>query len=102
MRRKVVRQCLYCRPPDLIRRTPLARSATWYVTEKVNRGNSTKSNTHRGVSGLVNLSSDFYDHLALCAPLFDLCQGFRGGLEWKDLVYNGTNSAGIDERAELA
>ena len=48
------------------------------------------------------LSSDFYDHLALCVPLFDVGQSFRGRFEWKDPVYNGTNSTGIDERAELA
>lgn len=53
------------------------------------------------VSGVDN-SSDFYDDLALCAPLLDVGQGFGDRLEWKDPVYNGTNGTGIDERAELA
>jgi hypothetical protein len=55
-----------------------------------------------GVSGLENLSSDFYDHLAFSAPLFDVGQGIRGRLEWKYPVYNGTYDTGIDEGAELA
>jgi hypothetical protein len=55
-----------------------------------------------GVSGLEKLSSDFYDHLAFSAPLFDVGQGIRGRLEWKYPVYNGTYDTGIDEGAELA
>jgi hypothetical protein len=62
----------------------------------------TPADGEAGVSDVENLSSDFYDHLALCAPLFDVGQSFRSRLEWKDPVYNGTNSTGIDERAELA
>jgi hypothetical protein len=49
-----------------------------------------------------DLSSDFYDHLALCGPLLDVGQSFRGRLEWKYPIYNGTNSTGFDEGAELA
>ena len=55
-----------------------------------------------GVSRVEILSSDFYDHLALCAPLLDVGQSFRGRLQWKYPVYNGTNCTGIDEGAELA
>ena len=57
---------------------------------------------HREVLRVEKLSLDFYDYLALCAPLFDVGKGFRGRLEWKDPVYNGTNSTGIDERTKLA
>jgi hypothetical protein len=48
------------------------------------------------------ISIDFYDHLALRAPLLDVGQRFQGRLEWKDPVYDGTNSTGVDERAERA
>ena len=58
--------------------------------------------TARLVSRVENPSSDFYDHLALCAPVLDVGESFRGRFEWKYPVYNGTNSTGIDERAELA
>jgi hypothetical protein len=50
-----------------------------------------------GVSGVVNLSSDFYDDLALCTSLLDVGQRFGGRLEWKDAVDDGTDSTRVDE-----
>ena len=58
--------------------------------------------TARLQSHVENLLSDFYDDLALCTPLLDVGQRFGGRLKGKDPVYDGTNSTGIDERAELA
>ena len=79
------------------------REATCGYTEGVD-GINTSSNT-RALLLLPpsrTISSDFYDDLALCAPLLDVGQSFRGRLEWKDPIYNRTNCTGIDERAELA
>ena len=61
----------------------------------------TETTVYREVFGLDDLSSDFYDYLALCAPLFDVSQSFRGRLERKDPIHHRTYDAGINERAEL-
>jgi len=50
----------------------------------------------------MDRSSDLYDDLALCAPLLDVGQSFRGRLEGKDPIYDRAYDAGIYERAELA
>jgi hypothetical protein len=77
-----------------------AACSGWHLREQPE--GPTPADGQAGVSRVENLSPDFYDHLALCAPLLDVGQSFRGRLEWKYPVYNGTNSTGIDEGAELA
>ncbi len=76
---------LFGAPTESLSPFPLDARACGYVGE------------HSEVLRVERLSLDFYDHLALCAPLFDVGQGFHGRLEWKDPVYNGTNSTRIDE-----
>ena len=72
----------------------------WHLREQPE--GPTPADGEAGVSRVENLSSDFYDHLALCAPLLDVGQSFGGRFERKYPIYNGTNDTGIDERAELA
>src|SRR5271163_3011103 len=72
----------------------------WHLREQPE--GPTPADDEAGVSRVENLSSDFYDHLALSAPLLDVGQGIRSRFEGEDPIHNGTNSTGIDERAELA
>ena len=84
------------RPAELDNAVP----SGWHLREQPE--GHTPADGEAGVSRVENLSSDFYDHLALCTPLLDVGQSFGGRFERKDPIYNGTNSTGIDEGAELA
>jgi hypothetical protein len=72
----------------------------WHLREQPD--GPTPADGEAGVSCVENFSSDFYDDLALCAPLLDVGQGIRSRFEGKDPIHNGTYDTGIDEGAEFA